>query len=227
MKRRFAVPAAIALTAHALLFMGWGKPPLPSAETIAVNPGDPPLPVDKDLFDKTVQLVNDEMKTVANPSENSGGESCGEPPVGLPEIPCPAGPRDRFEITQERVLVEYGHGNKITSLRVANARGDGNRFGNAAVSVTMLDKPPRTSFQKEPAYPHALKVAGTTGTVWVEFTVDETGRVHDARVLKSTHPDFEEATIAAVSLWRFEPGKRKGTPVSFRMSIPVVFNLTE
>jgi protein TonB len=227
MKRRFAVPAAIALTAHALLFMGWGKPPAPPAETDVVAPKAPKPPEEKDLFDKTVQLINDEMKTVANPAEKPGGDGCDDSPPGLPEIPRPEGARDRCEITQERVLVNYGHGDKITGLRVAGPRGDGNKLGDAAVSVTMLDKPPRTSFQKEPAYPQALKAAGTTGTVWVEFTVDETGHVHDVRVLKSTQTDFEAATTAAVSQWRFEPGKRKGIPVCFRMSIPVVFQLTD
>jgi protein TonB len=227
MKRRFAVPAAIALTAHALLFMGWGKPPAPPAEPVAVNPNNPPLPVDKDVFDKTVQLVDDEIKTIADPAEKPIGDGGDVMPVGIPEIPHPEGPRDWIEITQDRVPVNYGPGNKITSLRIASPGGDRNRLGDAAVSVAMLDKPPRTSSQKEPIYPQAMRVAGTKGTVWVEFTVDETGRVHDARVLKSTHPDFEEATIAAVSLWRFEPGKRKGKPVCFRMSIPVVFNLTE
>jgi protein TonB len=72
-----------------------------------------------------------------------------------------------------------------------------------------------------------LKNTGITGTVWVEFMVDESGRVHDVQVIKSTNREFNDATLAAVSQWRFESGKRKGIPVRFRMSIPIVFNLNE
>jgi protein TonB len=90
----------------------------------------------------------------------------------------------------------------------------------------MLDDTPRTRFQKSPVYPRLLKNAGETGTVWVDFMVDERGYVHDARVVKSTNPGFNDVTLAALSEWKFEPGKRNGIPVRFRMSLPMVFAIT-
>jgi protein TonB len=103
--------------------------------------------------------------------------------------------------------------------------GDGDGPGSGLVAVTQLDDKPRTRFQNAPQYPQSMKISGATGTVWVDFVVDENGRVHDVRVIKSTNSGFDDATLLAVAKWRFEPGKRKGIPVKFRMAVPVVFNL--
>jgi len=217
MKRRFAVPAAIALTAHALLFMGSGKPPV---QFIPATPKDCP----GDDIPK-IQVSD----TTPPPVDTEGSESDGGPklegPPEIPELP-PTGIPKGAEISQIYVPVQPGHSTTIIPGLQVGPRGQDTN-GNKLLSVTQLDDPPRTCFQKEPVYPRSMKGAGTTGTVWVEFAVDEAGRVHDVRVLKSTHPDFEQSTVEAVSTWRFEPGRRKGLPVRFRMSIPVVFKLAQ
>jgi protein TonB len=38
---------------------------------------------------------------------------------------------------------------------------------------------------------------------------------------------FEEPTLRAVAKWQFEPGRRDGRIVKFRMTVPVLFNLNE
>jgi protein TonB len=53
--------------------------------------------------------------------------------------------------------------------------------------------------------------------------VDRDGRVRNAKVLSSTDPAFEGAALSAVKKWKFEPGKRKGQAVRFRMRVPVTF----
>jgi len=225
MKRRFAVPAAIALTAHALLFVGSGKPPAPASVPAPAVIIEKASKTTDEIVEK-IELLRDETMAMADPKENAGGGTGEEPPPGVLDLPRINGVGDPLVFTQEVVPIRFGHGTKITNgLSIGTGTGSG--LGDAAVSVSSLDNPPRTRFQKEPVYPHTMKTSGTSGTVWVEFVVDETGRVHDARVVKSTHPGFEDATLAAVSMWRFEPGKRKGLPVRFRMSIPVVFNLTD
>ncbi len=219
MKRRFAIPAAIALTAHALLFLGLGKPPKPPMSS--TPPGvviDPPPPV--------IEIIN------TPPASDDNDTACGganiEPPKGIIERPPVFFPGEPDVITQRYVEFPPGEGNKPVSVPAfRGGGGDPNEFGKGPIGCSLLDKPPRTRFQKAPVYPFAMKNSETSGTVWVEFMVDETGRVHDVRVLKSTHSEFEEATCDAVSLWRFEPGKRKGIPVRFRMSLPVVFNLSD
>jgi len=215
MKRRFAIPAAIALTAHALLFVGSGKPPAP-AENI-------PVPLPPEDTKQIVQLVDKTPPPPSDDEDNTGDRSVVKLPPGTIEVPpiaVPTGPH----IEQAYVPSAPGDATKLDpNMQLGRFRGDG---GTKLLTPAMLDAKPRTRFQKAPVYPHSMKVAGTSGTVWVEFMVDETGRVHDVRVIKSEHPDFDEATILAVSEWRFEPGTRNHIPVRFRMSIPVVFNLT-
>ena len=78
-----------------------------------------------------------------------------------------------------------------------------------------------------PVYPFDAKRNGLTGEVFVEFTVDEEGAVISPRVVRSSDRIFEDATLRAVSRWRFEPGRRANQIVRFRMAVPVVFNLNE
>jgi protein TonB len=213
MKRRFAVPAAIALTAHAVLFMGYGKPP---AEVVKPTP-----PV---IDDSTkIQVVENTPPAAADSSDDPSDKPKFEGPPGIPELPptdFPKGP----EITQKYVPCTPGDSTSIVPQLSVKNPGDGD--GNGLVGVNMLDDTPRTRFQKSPVYPRSLRSAGETGTVWVDFMVDERGYVHDARVVKSTNPGFNDVTLAAVSEWRFEPGKHKGLPVRFRMSLPMVFDIT-
>jgi protein TonB len=61
----------------------------------------------------------------------------------------------------------------------------------------------------------------------VEFVVDESGNVLNPRVVSSSDRAFEENTLRAVAKWKFEPGRRDGRTVRFRMSVPVVFKLGE
>ena len=55
------------------------------------------------------------------------------------------------------------------------------------------------------------------------FIVNERGRVERPIVQKSSNPAFERAALDAIKKWRFEPGKRKGEAVSFRMRVPITF----
>ena len=55
------------------------------------------------------------------------------------------------------------------------------------------------------------------------FVVDQDGRVDSPRVQKSTNPEFDRAALKAVKQWKFEPGKRNGEPVRFRMRVPITF----
>jgi protein TonB len=66
-----------------------------------------------------------------------------------------------------------------------------------------------------------------TGEVLVEFMVDESGAVRDPRIIRSSDRVFEESAVRAVSRWRFEPGRRNGAIVRFKMAVPIVFTLAE
>jgi TonB family protein len=42
-------------------------------------------------------------------------------------------------------------------------------------------------------------------------------------VEQTPHPKLGAAAATAVSRWRFEPGKRQGRPVPFKMRVPITF----
>ncbi len=61
------------------------------------------------------------------------------------------------------------------------------------------------------------------GTVVVECTIDVTGRVSKARVLKGV-PLLNEAVIKAVKQWVYTPTLLNGVPVPVVMTVTVRFS---
>jgi protein TonB len=51
--------------------------------------------------------------------------------------------------------------------------------------------------------------------------------VSEVRIVSSNDSRFEAPTLSAISAWRFEPGRRNGRVVRFRMQIPVDYTLSE
>lgn len=74
-------------------------------------------------------------------------------------------------------------------------------------------------------YPASARDEGIEGRVLIEFVVDEEGNVVDPHVLEGTHPDLDEAALAAVEDLRFEPGIHEGSPAKVRMVLPITFRL--
>jgi TonB family protein len=89
-----------------------------------------------------------------------------------------------------------------------------------------LDVIPVAMFQPQPVYPADLKRAGIAGKTTVSFVVDAKGNVKNVRPVDSTDRRFEAAAIAAVSKWKFQPGRRDGESVPALVVIPFYFNLS-
>jgi protein TonB len=98
----------------------------------------------------------------------------------------------------------------------------GKKEVDALFSEADLDQKPRAIYQPSPTLTAALRKKAP-GKVSVVFEVDATGRVQSAIVQKSSDPVFEQPAIAAVKKWKFEPGKRNGKVVRFRMRVPLIF----
>ncbi|MEO7701775.1 MAG: TonB family protein [Opitutus sp.] len=84
---------------------------------------------------------------------------------------------------------------------------------------------PRWTKRVPPEYPLAMRRSGLRGEVLIEFTVDIEGRVRDAVVIRALNPGFNEAALAAVRRWRFDPARVEGIPVLARMQQPITFSL--
>ncbi|MFM1871322.1 MAG: hypothetical protein RL398_744 [Planctomycetota bacterium] len=89
-------------------------------------------------------------------------------------------------------------------------------------SLSDLDQKPRAIVQTSPQITPQMRKKGGA-TVYVLFTVNELGRVESPIVQTPGDPMFDNAAMAAVKQWRFEPGKRKGQPVRFRVRQPITF----
>ncbi len=74
------------------------------------------------------------------------------------------------------------------------------------------------------SYPDSARAKGIQGTVIVQALVGRDGRVRDTRITASV-PDLDEAAIAAVRQWRFEPARAKGEAVAVWVAVPVRFTL--
>ena len=83
---------------------------------------------------------------------------------------------------------------------------------------------PRKIHDVPPVYPPAARTAGVQGLVVLEATIDPTGEVSDIKVRKSV-PELDEAAIAAVDQWKYEPTLVDGVPVPVAMRITLNFGL--
>jgi periplasmic protein TonB len=78
----------------------------------------------------------------------------------------------------------------------------------------------------QPFYPKLALTARMNGSVIVECIIDKTGRVRDARVLRSTSALFEQSALDAVQQWQFAPGSLHGKAVDTIFNLTVTFRVT-
>ena len=83
------------------------------------------------------------------------------------------------------------------------------------------------AIQKQLRYPEIAQRAGIEGRVFVEFVVDEQGKVVNPGVLRGIGGGCDEEALRAISQATFTPGRQRGRPVRVRMSIPVLFKLKD
>jgi protein TonB len=93
---------------------------------------------------------------------------------------------------------------------------------DALFSIADLDQKPRVIYQPGPTLSKEIRQKAP-GTVYIIFVVDKQGRVQNPIVQKSSDPVFEKSAMSAIKQWKFEPGKRNGQAVRFRMRVPFTF----
>lgn len=74
------------------------------------------------------------------------------------------------------------------------------------------------------AYPPEAFKAGRSGSVVVQFVVDEQGRTRDVEVARTSDPEFDAAAKYVVLMmpW-WTPGVDKGQAVRVRCTLPIIF----
>lgn len=112
----------------------------------------------------------------------------------------------------------WGAGDYAIKLEAMGGGGD----QDALFSLAELDQTPRAVFQPQPVQTSQTRKKAP-GTVYVIFVVDASGKVQSPAVQTSSDAIFEKPALNAVKQWRFEPGKRNGEAVRFRMRVPITF----
>lgn len=111
---------------------------------------------------------------------------------------------------------------------VGGLGGDGDSLLGEVEDVVMtedaVDEGPRPVSRMPPKYPERARKKGISGRVELSLLISAAGAVQDARVLSATPVGiFEEAALAAVRGWRFQPAMYEGRPVAIRVTLPLSF----
>jgi TonB family protein len=90
------------------------------------------------------------------------------------------------------------------------------------VRIGGMIKAPKLTRQVEPRYPEAAIRSGVSATVILEAQVDARGKVTAVKVLYG-HPLLNDAAVAAVRQWNYEPLLVDGEPREFILTIVAPF----
>jgi protein TonB len=83
---------------------------------------------------------------------------------------------------------------------------------------------PQKTRNVPPVYPPIAQSARVQGVVIIEATIGPSGRVEDAKILRSI-PLLDQAALDAVKQWEFTPTLLNGVPVPVIMTVTVNFTL--
>ncbi len=175
-------------------------------------------PPSKDLTIRTADVVNVPPPPPPPMEEPEEPEPKEEPPP--PAVDAPPLDLSQLELALNPGDGAFGGGD--FTINLSGMMGNSDEI-DAIFSLSDLDQKPRVVYQPAPIYPAELARKKLEGTVYILFVVDQNGRTRDLKVQKSSHPVFNNPALKAVKQWKFEPGKRKGKPVQFRMRVPITF----
>lgn len=85
--------------------------------------------------------------------------------------------------------------------------------------------PPKIIRKVKPVYPKEAREAGIQGTVVLEATTDEEGKVVKVKILKSESSLLNEAAVDALRQWKYEPIYKDGEPVGVTFTVTMTFKL--
>uniref|UniRef100_UPI0025B8EA69 energy transducer TonB n=1 Tax=Luteitalea sp. TaxID=2004800 RepID=UPI0025B8EA69 len=84
--------------------------------------------------------------------------------------------------------------------------------------------PPKKTRDVKPVYPQIAQSARVSGVVIIEATIGPSGKVQNARVLRSI-PLLDQSALDAVKQWEYTPTLLNGVPVPVIMTVTVNFTL--
>ncbi len=102
-------------------------------------------------------------------------------------------------------------------------------IGRISIAVTSGRPPditsPKLVSSMLPDYPADLRRRGVEGRIVLEIDLNRRGRTEDVRVLRSDIRELDDATVAAVREWVFQPARRRNESISFSFRLTLRFYL--
>jgi TonB family protein len=89
----------------------------------------------------------------------------------------------------------------------------------------LRDSPASPFIGPAPEYPSALYKKGIDGSATLSFAIDANGAVSDPKLVAASRPEFGDAAMAVIRLWRFLPTVKNGHPVPTRAEMPFAFTV--
>ncbi len=81
---------------------------------------------------------------------------------------------------------------------------------------------------RETKYPQEALDQGIMGKVFVQFTVEQDGRVDSVFVKRGAHPALDAEAVRVVSsMPNWSPGRQRGKAVRTRYTLPISFTMNE
>jgi TonB family protein len=110
-------------------------------------------------------------------------------------------------------------GNDTNAELASQAASEGSFYGSLTEGRT-------TGFEIRPALPVVSVdpviepdlLAGKSGDIVVEITIDAAGNIIDMKVLESLGP-VDQQVLAAIAKWHFLPATRDGTPIASKQDV--------
>jgi protein TonB len=222
---------AVVLLAALVLSIMWPPetPPL-RGEAIRVSlegpppPPPPPLPKGSDLVERPAQ-----RRPAPSPSPATVASHVLPVVEETPLLATEASPEQAGSETGSELGVPEGMeggvpGGVIGGVPGGVLGGVLGGTGTVPIPVTDYDQPARIVRKTKPTYPREAFVAKIQGIVLVEFIIDTSGQVVQARVAQSI-PALDAAALDAVRQWLFTPAQQRGRPVATLAIAPVEFRI--
>jgi TonB family protein len=85
--------------------------------------------------------------------------------------------------------------------------------------------PPRAVTKVDPKYPAAARRARIQGSVFLYGSIGTDGRVSEVAVVEGVEEQLDQSAVDAFRRWRFEPGRKNGTPIPLEVVVEIPFRL--
>lgn len=107
------------------------------------------------------------------------------------------------------------------SLAASDSTRAGSSFGSLTTGSLYGQevRPALPIVSRDPVFAGQELASAPAGSVVVEITIDEAGRIIDKRVTQSLSPAIDAEVLAALEEWRFLPATRNGVPIPSKQDV--------